>query len=115
MCDKKGAPRNLPLLYSLAQNFGKQLAGDAALSRQLGSQGVEQVQRGLYNTIGQASGYKVDKGTDLFSALKKQKLDGDSIEKVGDNLESAAKQEGLRSDQMSMLKGLWDPIADKLD
>jgi hypothetical protein len=99
---------------NLAQSFGKQLAGNASLNRQLGKDGIDQVQRGLYNSIGDAAGYKIDKGSDLQSVLKKQNLDKDSIDAVGKSLQSAAKSEGLGSSQMAMLTGLWEPIAKTL-
>ena len=110
-----GSLGGVKAVSSLASNFGQQLAGNANLSRQLGADGIEQAQRGLYNTVGEAAGYKADKGTDLQSVLKKQNLDEDSVKEVGRSLDAAAKDEGLGSSQMAMLKGLWEPIAKKLN
>ena len=110
-----GSMGGVSAVSGLTQSFGKELAGNASLSRQLGAQGVQQVERGLYNSLGQAAGYKIDKGTDLLSVLKKKNLDEDSVEEVGMSLEAAAKKEGLRSDQRTMLKGLWEPIEKQLD
>jgi hypothetical protein len=99
---------------NLAETFGKNLAANAALSSKLGADGIKDVQRGLYNSIGDASGYEIDKGTDLQSALKKKKLDKESIDAVGSSLKAAASTEGLGASQMTMLNGLWEPIAKKL-
>ena len=109
-----GSLGGVKAVSGLASSFGKQLAGNANLSRQLGADGIEQAQRGLYNSVGEASGYSIDKGTDLQSVLKKQNLDEDSIKEVGNSLEAAANDEGMGSSQRAMLKGLWEPIAKKL-
>jgi len=99
---------------SLSHAFNKELMKNSSLSSQLGKMGAEQVSRGLYNSLGEQAGFKIDKGTDLMSVLKKQKLDANSLNAVGASLKSAAKSEGLRSDQMTMLTGMWEPIAKKL-
>lgn len=109
-----GSMGGVKAVSSLSQSFGKQLTDNASLSSKLGKDGIAQVQRGLYNSIGSAAGYKIDKGTDLQTALKNQNLDKGSVDAVGQSLQAAAKSEKLGSSQMAMLTGLWEPIAKKL-
>jgi hypothetical protein len=99
---------------SLANSFGKQLMDNMSLSEKLGKQGVEQLQNGLYNSVGEAAGYTIPEGSDLSSALKKQNLDDASVASVGNSLRSAGRSQGLGSSEMSMLTGLWQTASSKM-
>jgi len=96
---------------ALSSNFARNLAADAVATQALGSSGIDAAKKGLYNSIAKAGGYGPEKGTDLLSVLKSKKLDAPAVNAVGASLTKAGTDSGLKADQMTALKGLWDPMA----
>jgi len=95
---------------AVANSFGANLAGNAAVSQALGSGGAEAAKMGLYNSIAKSGGYGVEQGSDLLTVLKDKKLDAAAVSGVESSLNAAGKEAGLKPEQMAGLTALWDPI-----
>ncbi len=95
---------------ALANGFATNLAGNAAASKALGSDGITAAKNGLYNSVAKMGGYGPEKGTDLLGALKGKKLDAAAVDGIGSSLSAAGKDRGLNAEQTAGLTALWEPV-----